>query len=195
MPDCVAQSSERWHVCTAGLCVLVTHVSSWLCSHPVRTANTSVAHAVSAKQRSRGQSRLCFTAAQERHFILELWLFGGNHCKTGSGFILPIKMINSVTNNATKQLNLPPFNVWIDRTLRTGFVSICCKLKLDQIMHWSYTCGGIHHSFIDDDKLMSKSESTVAQRILFYINVFNIWGPRSRRRSVCTPIKGLGALS
>lgn len=106
-----------------------------------------------------------FTTGWEWHLILELWL-RRKSLRTRSSFISQIKMINSVTNNATKRLHLSPLNVWIDHTFTTWFVSICCKHKLNQIMHWSCAWGEICHSFVDEDKLIAKSMPTEVQCFL-----------------------------
>lgn len=100
------------------------------------------------------------------NWVMTLWR---KSLQKGSRFISQIKMINSLTNNATNWLNLSPLNVRIDHTFTTWFVSICCKHKLNQIMHWSCAWGEICHSFVDEDKLMSNSMSIEEQGILFFV--------------------------
>lgn len=101
--------------------------------------------------------------------MLELWFFGGKSLQKGSSFIWQIKMINTVTNNATKKRpDSSPLNVPIDLAITTWFVSICCKHKLNQITHWSCALGGICHSFVDEDKLISSSMPIEERCIIFF---------------------------
>ncbi len=163
MPDYVAQSSEHWCVCVcvcacACLCVcecereragLMTHIESLPSLHPSPWVDKHNHCTPTALNSALGDNLSLFY--NWSGMALDTWVMTllRKSLQKGSRFISQIKMINSVTNNATNWLNLSPLNVWIDHTFTTWFVSICCKHKLNQIMHWSCAWGEKCHSFVD----------------------------------------------